>query len=353
MTTNWAYMPILKWKRGERAALSKLDTAQWEGIVPLLELGAIEAAPDTAALSAALPGYIARVADEIIKSIPADQAIAIDTQYVSTGFARQLDLLLAVLTRLAKAVPNSIIPVIHAGQTDAVASLSATRLLAFQSFAEIMVRLDTDSFQASQVDPVLASVAKYVKRKQLHLMLDQFALVDKQYGDCFTSLQPYLAAAAATSCASVTVAGGSFPVNLTGKKQGVTDLPRVEWKIWQRVQAVADYKRFRFADYTVSNPKPMDDQVDPTKVNPSIAIRYTSDDFWRLYKGAGFKGAPGGTLMSLSKLLTTDAIYGGQHYSFGDKKYMEYASGAAKNGIPWTWRRDATNRHIVHTIKQL
>lgn len=353
MATNWTYLPILKWKRGEQAALDKLETNEWANIVPLLELCPISAAPDTAALNAALPGYIQSVVNQIIKSVPDDQPVAIDTRYVSAGYSKQLDLMIVVVQRLKKALTNPILPVIHARHISLISSLSDSRMGVFASFEEIILRLATDEFESAQIDPLLGALAKVFKRKQIHVLLDQFAIVDKKPFDCFNALKPYLGAAAATTCASVTVAGGSFPVNLMGRKQGVTDLPRVEWQVWMQIQAEAEYKKFRYADYTVSNPTPMDEDVDPTKVNPSISLRYASDDFWRLYKGAGFKGAPAGVLRSLCKLLTTDPIYGGNGYSFGDTKYTEYANGGPKNGIPWTWRRDATNRHIVHTSKRL
>lgn len=353
MATEWKYLPILKWKRGEQAALSKMIPAEWDNVVPLIELSPIDAAPDNASLNAALPTYVATVAAQITKSVPENHPVAIDTRYVASGYAKQLDVMIVVINRIKKAISNPVLPVIQAGHISLIPGLNATRSGTLRAFDEIILRMATDEFESAQIDPLLGGLAKVFKRKQIHLLLDQFAIVDKKPTDCFNALKPYLAAAAATTCASVTVAGGSFPVNLMGRKQGITDLPRVEWGVWLKIQNEADYEEFRYGDYTVSNPNPMDEDVDPKKVNPSISLRYTSDDFWRLYKGAGFKGAPAGVLKSLCKLLITDPIYGGVGYSFGDTKYTDYANGGPKNGIPWTWRRDATNRHIVHTTKQL
>ncbi len=353
MTTDWKYMPILKWKRGERAALNKLTADEWGSVVPLLELSPIEAAPDTTALNAEISNYLDVLADQITKSVPGDQPLAVDTRYVSTGYTKQLDLMIVVCGRLLKLIPNPVIPVVQASQVSLISGLTANRIKTLSAFDEVVLRLPTGQFESGQINPSLAELGKVIKRQHIHLLLDQFSIVDKNPTDCFNAIKPYMTVATTTACASVTFAGGSFPVNLTGKKQGITDLSRVEWKVWVQIQNEGSHKKFRFGDYTVSNPNPMDEDVDPKKVNPSISIRYASNDFWRLYKGAGFKGAPAGVLKSLCKLLTTDPIYGGNGYSFGDTKYMEYANGGTKNGIPWTWRRDATNRHIVHTTKQL
>lgn len=354
MASEWQYMPILKWKRGERDALRYLPDKEWEQLVPLLELDPIGAAPDAVALKAALPAYVTEIAKQIIRSIPEAQSVAIDTSYVSSGFPRKLNLLMAIYSRLQKLVPHNLIPVIRANSLDALTGLTESYTQVLKNASEVVLRLRIDQLGAAQVAPSVNELAKFVKRKQIHLLLDQFSIVDKKHNDCFAALSPYLTAASGISCASVTVAGGSFPINLTGKKQGVTDLPRVEWAVWVLMAQKDDYEDYRYADYAVSNPTPMEEDIDPTKVNPSVAIRYTSDQFWRLYKGRGFKKGGPGQLKGLSKLLVTDVgIYAGQGFSYGDGQYMKYSAGSEKNGIPWTWRRDATNHHIMKTISQL
>lgn len=353
MTSKWRYMPILKWKRGEQDALRYLDDAHWEGMLPLVELMPISAAPEAASLASALPDYCAQVAAQLAKSIPENQPVAIDSIYVSTGFNRQIGLLLLICQHLQKYITHPIIPVFRARWLDLLPALSATKMQQLKNFPELILRLRTDELEASQVTPSVKTIADMVGHRNIHLIVDQFSLVDRQHGECMAALTPYLAAATSLTCASVTLAGGSFPINLTGKKQGVTDIARVEWKIWVQVTQDNAFSKLRYADYAVTNPVPMEEDLDPKKMNPSIAIRYASDDFWRLYKGRGFKKGPAGELRALCKLLVTDPIYGGKGYCYGDKQYMAYSLGTDKNGIPWTWRRDATNRHLVHTIKKL
>ncbi|MCW5651021.1 MAG: hypothetical protein KIS62_14845 [Ramlibacter sp.] len=38
MAETWKYIPILKWKQGERIALRNLTPLQWNEMTPLLEL---------------------------------------------------------------------------------------------------------------------------------------------------------------------------------------------------------------------------------------------------------------------------------------------------------------------------
>ena len=142
-------------------------------------------------------------------------------------------------------------------------------------------------------------------------------------------------------------------MTLTGIKAGVKGIPRTDWLTWKLILQTGDFPSLRYADYTVTNPEPLP-EIDPKTMNPSIAIRYAIKDSWHLLKGKGFKGAPVGEYTGLCKLLVTDkSVYSGKDFSFGDGKYFASASGIGKNGVPWTWRREATNHHIVFTAKSL
>ena len=90
---TWTYLPILKWKLGERIALRNLKADQWSGIVPLIELMPIVSAPDMLALRKALPPYLAEIAKELEASFPEDGVLAVDVRHVSAEFPRKVVLL--------------------------------------------------------------------------------------------------------------------------------------------------------------------------------------------------------------------------------------------------------------------
>ncbi len=110
--TEWKYLPILKWKQGERIALRNLKGDQWDGVVPLIELQPISAAPNFPSLQAALPDYLDKIAKDLAKALPEGTACAIDTRYVSTGYTKQAQLLYAVSLQLGKLTDRQILPVI-------------------------------------------------------------------------------------------------------------------------------------------------------------------------------------------------------------------------------------------------
>ena len=223
-----------------------------------------------------------------------------------------------------------------------------------QNLSTVLLRLRSDQIESQQIQQLVADLVNIgIKRQDIHILIDQYSLVGRDPSECQVAINPYLIEAFAASCASVTLGGGSFPMTLTGIKAGFKDILRVEWGIWKLIAGLNEFTHLRYADYAVTNPAPLPD-IDPTKVNPSITIRYAINDHWHLLKGKGFKGASPGEYRSLCKLLISNgAVYSGKGFSFGDRKYFDAAHGGDKNGIPWTWRREATSHHIVFTANSL
>lgn len=344
----WNYMPILKWKQGEQLALRNLSPTQREKTLPLIELQPIDAAPDAKSLTKALPDYAAKVAGQISKSIPDQYSLCIDTSYLSPGYQRQINLLMNVIEFLQKHIKNEIFPVIHAKDIESIRLLSSVQRKPFENIKKIVLRIRTDLVEASQVAASIAAISGAgVDPSRIHLLVDQYSLVGRTVPDCLMQGKLHLDEALGSGCASLIISGGSFPVNLVGIPQGITNLPRIEWQVWKNLVSDTKYKDVIFSDYAVTNPAPIP-EIDPTQMNASIAIRYAGEDFWRIYKGRGFKSKVPGEYRNLCRLLVSDDIYSGAGFSYGDAQYYQKAStGNEKNGTPASWRKEATSHHIV------
>lgn len=349
MAKAWSYLPILKWKQGERIALREVTTAQWVGIVPILELPAVRAAPDIDSLRAALPGYIDKIAGDLSKAIPDTKPVAIDVRWVAPGYKKQARLLLVICRMIAKATGLNIVPTI----SELMLVNDVADLVKFVDFDLVAIRIRVPAVDVVQIAPLVATAIKGgLTKKQIHLVLDQYSIVGGDPKGIFAATRPYIDAALPIGCASVTLAGGAFPVDLVGFKQGTYDIPRVEWKIWEMAKARKEYAELLYSDYAVTYPGPLPD-LDPRQINPSVAIRYAADGFWRLYKAGGFKRGAPNQYRGLCNLLLLDKIYAGATFSYGDKCYHEAARGLKGNGNPSSWRRDATSHHLVFTKSQL
>lgn len=347
MASIWKYLPILKWKQGERIALSKLTGAQWSGIAPLVEILPVD--PKKGTLSETLVPYLTKIGGQMAKAIPQEVPIAIDVRYLMPTYGKQIQVLASTCKRLAASTNRQIIPVISEtmlAQPAGLPELAKT----FELFA---LRIRTHMVTADQIqDFVKIVVGAGIARSKLHLVVDQFSIVGATADACAAAVRPYLDEALATGCASTTLAGGSFPLNLVGRKQGLHDIERVEWTVWKSLVAEPDYARVLFSDYTVSNPAPAP-EIDPTMMNPSVAIRYASDGFWRLFKAGGFKKGKQDQYKNLCILLKGDPVYSGASFSFGDDCYDKASVGLLGNGNPTSWRRDAASHHLVFTAAAL
>lgn len=349
MTFTWKYMPILKWKQGEQIALRHLSAAQWSSLVPLLELPAIDAKPDGPSLRAALPEYLKKVAGSLKKNVPLGKTIALDTRHLAPAYALQARLLKVVASQISKLAERPILPVI----SDLVLSQSSQEFARLLGFEEYVVRLHAPGLAAEQITALVEQLrAAGIPKSNMHLMVDQHSIVKEDASARAAAIEPYLKAALVCSCQSTTMAGGSFPLNLIGFKQGVHDIERVEWKIWKLIKKDPHFAGLRYADYTVTNPAPIPD-MDPLQVNPSVAIRYAANGYWRLFKAGGFKKGKPNQYRALCKLLLTDSVYSGATFSYGDECYNGAASAKLGNGNPSSWRRDATSHHLVLTASML
>ncbi len=348
---KWIYLPILKWKQGERIALSKLTPAQRSGLLPVLELPAINSAHDGAALRSALPAYLAKVIKEMNNTFTGEQVVGVDSRWLAPGYSKQIALLAMVCKSLSGKVACGIVPVI----SETALMSNAADISKFDDHGAYVLRLQTTSIEPLQIVPLVKlATDNGLKKRNLHLVIDQFAIVKEDSAAKHAAVVPYIDAALAAQCSSVTVAGGSFPINLMGYKQGEFDIPRVEWRVWERLKADPAYKNLRFGDYTVTHPGPIPDDVDPTKMNPSVAIRYARDRDWKLYKAGGFKKGAPNQYRGLCNLLISDpTAYSGPAFSDGDDRYEKAAVGTIGNGNPSSWRRDATSHHLVFTADQL
>lgn len=246
-------------------------------------------------------------------------------------------------------------PVINA--QDLIANLS--NLAALKEFGIVILRLRLQLLPLASALQVVKQVRKAVGAKvQVHVLYDLGPIGDAPELALRGFAEPFVRDTLANGDATfVAIAGGSFPMTLTGIPVGAQNkLRRKEWHVWQDLRIQPGCAEVRFGDFTVTNPEPLEIE-DPTAMNPSAAIRYALEGEWWLIRGKGVKtpGAGGfNQYNTLCKLLVASPLYAGPAFSYGDGRYSFYAQpGQTQTGNLTTWRRDAANRHLVQTARHL
>jgi hypothetical protein len=332
------YFPILKWKQGEQGAVLNLAAADRMHMLPI-----IEAQPTTrATIGAALKA-------QLEKTGAALHPLAIDLRAVyPTGVPLQ------TLARLCIALHGAGLlayPAINSSD----AFLNPAGLAAYRGFPAVVLRLDVRVTPLVNALALIQALRNSVgRRTQIFVVVDLGALGDSLVPNLVTLVEPFVRDITATGAVTrAALAGGSFPFTLQGLPQGAqTRLPRKEWLVWQQLVQRPGCTDVRYGDYTVTNPQPMEIK-DPTQINPSAAIRYALRDEWWLLRAGGVRTAGFGQYNTLCQLLIRSPDYAGPAFSYGDERYQFHAGAGARTGNLTTWRRDATNHHLVQTVRQL
>lgn len=333
------YIPILRWKQGEQHALRKVDAADRQWMLPIAEVQVVEA-------SVAQP----KLEKTMLSSAGTDFPIGVD--FAEAGRLLVPHSLLADRCKRLKAAGIDAWPTLRVSH--GIADLAG--LSHYKGHSQIVVRSRSESTPLKDVQAVISALIKECgKDVEIHVILDMYAIGDVDVATKAAHLQPQVATLSALSkVKTVTVAGGSFPLSLGGLKQGGAHyLARKELEIWQAVRKLPECGKVIFGDYGVTNPEPLE-EIDPRKLNPAAAIRYTLTNTWRVLRGGGVK-TPGkggmGQYKNLCKILIKSPDYSGVPFSFGDERYDFHSQALTSSGSYMTWRRDATSHHLVLTVR--
>lgn len=346
-THDFLYMPILKWKQGEQIALRHISDSDRQSLLPLVEFQPL-IIKETTSIGDSLKADLIKALINLTKAKATDYPIAIDTSSYHPDPTKHARTLAAVCGHFAKKGLH-VVPVVH----PFMVSTYPADVASLNSFDDVVLRIKTPNCLPQQVGGMITDIYSILGRKsfRLHVLLDMGSIVGDSTTSHVTNIAPYIAEALThKKVESITLAGGSFPFNLTGISKGISSLPRVEWQVWTRISKKFDSVRICFGDYAVTNPEPLA-EIDPTKINPSAAIRYALKDEWMLLKAGGVRSSGFEQYNDLCALLIADNDYSGATFSFGDSKYFEHAQPLASTGNLSTWRRDATSHHLTLTVR--
>jgi len=153
----------------------------------------------------------------------------------------------------------------------------------------------------------------------------------------------------------IILVGTSFPEDLRDvEASDTTKLPRREWTLWKTLQKRLNTLPRRdlvFGDYGIANPTQK--ELDPRVMLMSANIRYTTPQNWLILKGRNVRQYGFEQFFELCKELVEMEDYRGPDFSWGDLYISDCAAGITGPGNATTWRKVGTNHHITLVAKQL
>jgi hypothetical protein len=359
MNNTACYIPILKAKEGEIAALESLRPDIRPLLMPLLEIPAIPYDYKSNRPSKTLHDHVISLPDRIVKCGFSGRMYFHLAWFDENGNTHELATEADALLQKCTAIGLSVIPVLSRKSSDqyvrAAASYSTRKnvgmciRLRLSDFDE-EVDLDSDIElllkqlgvdDATEIDLIvdLGDLGSESSRA-LHVARSIFAILPRKLQNDWRRL---------------VLVASSFPIDLSDVDRDETVLiPRHEWNLWKALQRKPNglpRKDLIFGDYAISNP--ISKELDPTKMRMSANIRYTVDDSWLVMKGRSVREHGFSQYFELSEALVKRKEYQGRNFSWGDAFIDDCAEAMKGPGNATTWRKVGVNHHLTFVTKQL
>lgn len=346
-----AYVPILKGKEGEFAALETLRENVRDSIMPVIEIPSVPYDYANERPSKSVDDHIGSVAERL-RRCWGDRPVYVDVPWVEDNEdgATPLD----VALRRCQIGGLRVYPIISRrsspGAVEAAARyVQATRLgmcvrLFVEDFEED-VDLDADTTR------LLASCGGNI----CDLILDLADISNSSSPAQLIARSMFQMMPARERWRRVILAAASFPIDLSDVDAATaTTIPRREWQLWQTLQrrpTGLPQQGVIFGDYAISHPVPR--ELDPRIMVMSASIRYTTDNDWLVVKGRNVRQYGFEQYFDLCRSLTDRPQYRGANFSWGDEYIAKCATRELGPGNATTWRKVGTNHHISVVVQAL
>jgi hypothetical protein len=368
------YVPILRWKQGERLALRDLRKGDRDWLTPLIEIprkmfeapkeqedqgaDAPEEKPEEEPVlfpkaegQRPDPGQVLLVATKGILGAWHYSRFFLDLCHVD-GHVPQIQARhpLAFIAEEARRIKLLLVPVTGLSRRGeyqkAVAQVAAIdgrgvclrvaydEVLRSTFSAGLADRLRKLSLEAADVDLLLDFQEFDPEKPSIRAVLDHI---------------PHL-----NAWRTLTVASGAFPKDLQQYKDpGRHTIPRNDWLVWRQLAKQRLKREPSFSDYTVQYGRY---EEPPDRSNPSASIRYTRPEEWVVMRGEGIynKGGPGPAQWPANAtLLRESKDFYSAYFSKGDEYIARMSGGADGNGNARTWISAGINHHMTVVSRQI
>ncbi|PBB67597.1 hypothetical protein CK228_17525 [Mesorhizobium sp. WSM4312] len=332
------YIPNLRWKRGEKNALSNLSALGRSNVAPLFLVGADQ--------------FKDKKATKKIPLVPAPIVLA---QEIATSWGASPFFLDASPIAGPAGQPHRLISIAQECRTHGLSMIPATRLGApatYQSAVSSVAAIDQRGVCLRIDLQEMTSMAAWIGGWQIPLPSTDLIVDFGDQAQHVAALGPIALATTfqtlhqGTNWRTVTTVGTSMPENFTGLNQGLHTIRRYEKQIWQQLTAATLPYPLDYGDYaTVTTAAP------PPGIawGYPISVKYTLPDHFLICRGVRTRGVgaqdPGPQLTGHAQSIVGYVGRNPLHHCWADDEINAIAGGASPQGLEH-WVRIGVNRHI-------
>jgi hypothetical protein len=356
MRTEPLYVPVLKGKEGEFAALEVLEPNVRLRLMPLIEVPAVPYDYANERPSKSLDNHVTGIAERLLRCCQGmpmyiDLPWFKDRENLADGRVALEVVLNVCAQRGVRAVPvvsrmSSPKYLAAAGAYAKTTGLGVSLRLLVEDFEED-VDIDTE------INRLLDGCA--AAENTSDLIIDLEDLGSEAGRAVLVARSVFSMIAGHNSWRRLILAAASFPEDLSEvDAETVTILPRREWELWKTLQRrpnLLPRPDIIFGDYAISHP--VQKELDPRTMRMSASIRYTTQENWLVVKGRNVRQYGFDQYFELCKTLVKRPEFSGKDYSWGDHYIADCASGRTGPGNATTWRKVGTNHHLTVVAQEI
>lgn len=351
------YVPVLKGKEGEFAALEALNLDLRSQLMPLIEIPSVPYDYANERPAKSLDEHVAGIADRLRRCCP-NNALFLDLpwfmedEYLTDGR-------IALEAVLADCINLGVIAVPVVSRASSPQYKAAAGRYSVASRTGVCVRLLVEDFEEdidldAEVDHILGGV-RDIDITSVDLIIDLEDLGAEASRAVLVARSVFSMIPRKEDWRRIILAAASFPGDLSDVNAATTTtLPRHEWDLWKTLQRrpnLLPRSELIFGDYAISHPVPK--ELDPRTMRMSANIRYTTQDNWLVVKGRNVRQYGFSQYFELCKTLVERPEYSGSEFSWGDNYIAECAVGLMGPGNATTWRKVGVNHHLTLVVREI
>lgn len=358
------YVPILKTKKGEIDALSKLDTIKANRILPVFELPAfsrsIREAKRFQHQVSPTAAYLNELA-EMISSVRRKKRCFVDIRAwaPNTTIENGEHIINYTYNRLAH-LEVKVDPIINYDFWDDPEYRQAFLSLTLSNDSMLCIRLESDALEdmddpayfLDRLEDIIYSVGVAVEK--CSVLIDFRDVTRSSVVDIQESVEKVLEVLARLSISYVVMAGCSLSPNVANSVAEINSsgiVLRKEMIAWKAIKGAKPGLRLVFGDYGIRNPNVEEDIIAP---HANGKIRYTISNKYFVIRGHSIQYFDKGKQCHrLAKELVESPHYMEENFSWGDEYIKKCSNFEVGPGNSTTWISVDTNHHITSVVNEV
>ncbi|MDT9719647.1 beta family protein [Paenibacillus sp. ClWae2A] len=360
MFSSEHYVPVIKWKRGERTALEHLSSTTRDRITPLLEIQPVPYDHRTGNFTKTIDDHLSSIGRDLNNCWKSKNPVFVDSDTIYDNVDFEDDNLASgqhPLEFIIDLIENEGIPAIPVTGTARDASYQAAVYDIVQKHQRgVCIRiyeeqLDDINQLESEINNLLS--IGHINKSDTDLVIDFEQITPSKetaiYNQIINTLIQF---PDITTWRTITVCATSIPktYSKTIKKFSSGTMPRAEWSIYSKIVKTNLIRKPSFGDYTITNPNFVN--LEPWFLSNIVSsLKYTcNNDFW-VHRGDlianGFS-----SMRNICSNVVSDPRFSGQNFSFGDSFIFNCANGGATGNLE-SWVVAGVNHHLTKVADDL